>query len=91
MTVSLIYCSSATIGNWIKTYIEDGLDGLLTWEYKGKASKLSAKQIKELKLRNKEKPFSKAKEAKSYIEENFNIKFHLHWVQKILKKIEIVV
>ena len=81
-----IWVSINTITNWIKAYKEGGIEQLLNWEYKWKESLLTKAQISELKEKNKEKPFSAAKEVKQYIEKHFNLNFHLHWVQKLLKK-----
>ena len=75
-----------TISVWIKTFSEKGVEGLLEWHYKGKPSQLTEKHKSQLKKRHKEKPFDTAKEAKDYIEKEFGKIFHLHWVQKLLKK-----
>lgn len=75
-----------TISIWLKAYFENGLESLLSWGYKGKVSILSLEDQKELKKRNEKKPFNTAKEAKDYIKDHFGINFHLHWVQKLLKK-----
>ena len=75
-----------TITSWIKAYCENGVEGLLEWKYSGKVSILTHQHQKELQERNKEKPFETAKEAKQYIKDTYNIDFHLHWVQKLLKK-----
>jgi transposase len=78
--------SSDTITNWLKAYNQGGFDGLLNWDYKGRVSVLTLDQQEILKDRNKEKPFDTAKEAKEYIKEEFGMDFHLHYVQKLLKK-----
>jgi len=75
-----------TVSVWIKTYQEWGIETLLQWNYKGKESLLTEDQINELKEKNKESPFNTAKEVMQYIESNFSLKFHLHYVQKLLKK-----
>jgi transposase len=75
-----------TITNWLKAFIEGGIQGLLEWNYKGKQSQLTNEHKEQLKKRHEEKPFDTAKEAKQYIEEALGIEFHLHWVQKLLKK-----
>lgn len=75
-----------TVMNWIKTYSEKGVEELLKWECVGRKSVLTEEQQKKLQKRNKEKPFDTAKEAKQYIKDNFSLDFHLHWVQKLLKK-----
>ena len=78
--------SDQTISNWAQTYKTKGLQALLQWNYKGKVSILTLEQQEELKNRNSEKPFEKAAEAQDYIKYHFGIDFHLHWVQKLMKK-----
>ena len=75
-----------TVSNWIKIYKEKGVEGLLQWGYKGRVSVLTLEQQEELKARDDEKPFSTAKEVVFYIKKHFQIDFHLHYVQKLLKK-----
>ncbi len=78
--------SDQTISNWVQVYLTKGIQSLLQWNYEGKPSILTVKQQEELKKRNSEKPFEKASEAQAYIKEHFGIDFHLHWVQKLMKK-----
>lgn len=78
--------SDQTISNWCHLYLKDGLEALLKWDYKGKVSILTLSHQEQLRERNKEKQFDTAAEARAYIEENFGIHFHLHLVQKIIKK-----
>jgi len=78
--------SDQTISDWVQLYRKEGLKKLLEWKYKGKVSILSEENLKQLIQRNEQQPFEKASEAKRYIKEEFGINFHLHWVQKIMKK-----
>jgi len=78
--------SDQTISNWVQLYKKEGIEALLRWNYKGKISILTIKQQQELQERNKLQPFEKAAEAKEYIKKTFGIDFHLHWVQKLMKK-----
>jgi transposase len=78
--------SDQTVSNWSQLYLKKGLQELLQWNYKGKVSILTIAQIQELKEKNKLHPFEKAAEAKKYIKDNYGYNFHLHWVQKLLKK-----
>ena len=78
--------SDQTISNWVQLYRKEGLKKLLEWKYKGKVSVLTEDNLKQLAQRNEEQAFEKASEAKAYIKEKFGIDFHLHWVQKIMKK-----
>ena len=78
--------SDQTISNWAQVYLTQGIQPLLQWNYEGKTSILTIAQQQELKKRNSEKPFEKASEAQDYIKQHFGIDFHLHWVQKLMKK-----
>ncbi|MBN2892942.1 MAG: helix-turn-helix domain-containing protein [Bacteroidales bacterium] len=82
----ILSMSDQTISDWIQLYRKGGLVRLLQWNYKGKISVLTIEQLKQLEERNEQKPFEKAAEAKEYIKSEFSIDYHLHWVQKILKK-----
>lgn len=75
-----------TISHWIKAYEKDGIGGLINWQNKGRVSILTEEQKEILKARNKNQPFENSKEAKDFIEETFGVEFHLHYVQKLLKK-----
>ena len=75
-----------TITNWLKAYKSGGVEALLDWNYKGRASILTKADQEKIKARNKKTPFKTAKEAKNYIKKEFGIDWHLHWVQKLLKK-----
>ncbi len=78
--------SDQTISNWFQVYTKEGLEALLQWNYKGKVSVLTLKQQQLLQKRNIERAFEKAAEAKTFIKEQFGHEFHLHWVQKLMKK-----
>lgn len=78
--------SDQTVSNWVQLYLKKGINSLLQWNYKGRPSILSLEMQQKLKNRNSIKPFDKASEAQSYIKKEFDIDYHLHWVQKLLKK-----
>jgi len=82
----LFNCNIHTITGWIKTYKEEGLQGLLRWDYKGRPSRLSEGEISRLKEQHRKEPFRTARDAKEFIKKEFGIDFHLHWVQKLLKR-----
>ncbi len=75
-----------SVSNWFQVYNKEGLEALLQWNYKGKVSVLTLKQQQLLQKRNIERTFEKASEAQSFIKEEFGHEFHLHWVQKLMKK-----
>lgn len=75
-----------TISKWIKSYTEGGITELLSWNYEGRSSALTTEDKIKLIKRNQKKPFETAKEAQDYIKKEFCLDWHLHWVQKLLKK-----
>ncbi len=75
-----------TISNWLKAYHTGGVKKLLQWNCKGKVSILTQEQQDKIQARNAERPFDTAKEAKAYIQQEFGITWHLHSIQKLLKK-----
>ena len=77
---------TTTITARTKLYFKKWIDSLLARNYKWKIAILSLEQLEELAQRNKKKSFESAKEAKDFIEKKYHITFHLHWVQKLLKK-----
>ncbi len=78
--------SDQTVSDWVQLYKRKGLSGLLQWNYTGKVSILTADNLKQLERRIEEQAFETASEVKAYIKSEFGVNFHLHWVQKIIKK-----
>lgn len=76
----------STVSTWIKTYKEQGVKQLTTWNYSGKPSKLSEGHIRQLKARVKDEPFDVAQEALDYIKAEFNIKYNVRYLPRLLKK-----
>lgn len=75
-----------TITNWLKIYKRNGLTGILEWNYKGKSSTFTEEHRKKIEARHKKKPFNAAKEVKVFLKDECCLDFHLHWIQKLLKK-----
>jgi len=75
-----------TISAWLKAYNQGSIDTLLKWNKQGRKSVMTVAEQEILKQRNAKQPFNTAKEAKEFIEQEFGYKWHLHWVQKLLKK-----
>lgn len=75
-----------TVTDWLKVYRNEWIQALVNRNYSGKQALLSLEQIEIIKTRVKEKPFRTAKECVHFIKENFWIEYHLHSMQKILKK-----
>jgi len=75
-----------TITNWIKIYNENGLNNLFSLKYKGSKAKLTKEQFYLLKEKTETGSFTYAKEASQFIQETFNVSYHLRHVQKLLKK-----
>jgi transposase len=82
----IFWITLQTISDWLKLYKDKGIEGLVSWNYNWKDALLSSEQIEIIEKRIREKPFETAKECVHFIQENFWIKYHLHSMQKILKK-----
>lgn len=78
--------SISAVSNWIKIYKEQGLEQLISWNYQGKSSKLSPKQIEQLKTRVKKEAFNVAQEALDYIRKEFDIEYNVKYLPRLLKK-----
>jgi len=76
-----------TISSWLELYEKEKLAGLLSWKYGGKKGKLSDDQIKQIKKRIHENPFTVAQEAVDFIKEKFEIDYHSKYMPRLLKKI----
>lgn len=76
----------AVVGKWTEIYLDEGLEKLLFWGYSGKKRKLTEDQIKQIKERVREKPFTIAQEAVDYIKDNFQIKYNSKYMPRLLKK-----
>jgi len=76
-----------TISSWLELYEKEKLVGLLSWKYGGKKGKLSDEQIKQIKKRIRENPFTVAQEAVDFIKEKFEIDYHSKYMPRLLKKI----
>jgi transposase len=75
-----------TITDWLKAYVKNGVDGILTWEYGGRPPLLTETQLETIRQRNHARPFDHAAEAVQFIETRFGVTYHVSWVQKLLKK-----
>lgn len=82
----LLWITIETITGYIKKYYEWWIIKLLSWNYTWKISVLTIENQEKLKEANSKKPFNTASEVKKYIKDNFWFDFHLHYIQKLLKK-----
>jgi transposase len=78
--------SVRTIENWLKQYVEKGIDSLNSFQYVNKKSYLTPEQIKRTADWVRETNPATLKEVAAYIRENFNVKYKLESVRIILKK-----
>lgn len=75
-----------TISNWLKAYQRGGLEELLKWKYLGNRARMTLDQQQQLQQRNKQQPFTSAKQAKEYMKKELGLEYHLHWIHKLLKR-----
>ena len=82
----LLMVSIQTISARTTAYSDGWIMRLLAWNYEGKVSVFTTEIMEDIREKNKVKPFDTAKEAKRYIKEKYNMDFHLHYIQKLIKK-----
>jgi transposase len=87
----LLGVTKDTLTGWLKKYQHGGLKELLGWNYYGKTPRLSKEQREILRDRMRHNGFVNAQEAKEFIEKRFGVVYHLNHVQKVLKKIRIII
>ena len=52
-----------TITDWLQAYVKNGVDGILTWGYRGRQALLTDGQLEMIRQRNHDLPFDHAFEA----------------------------
>ena len=90
---NLGYCRR-TVQRWVQQYNRHGLEGIHDVKGRGKKSRLNDDQIQWLRQRIDEGPKPEdgisvfyAKDIKRIIQKQFGIDYHLHSVQRLLKKL----
>jgi len=90
---NLGYCRR-TVQRWVQQYNRYGLEGIQDAKGRGKKSRLNDDQIQWLRQRIDEGPKPEdrisvfyAKDIKRIINKQFGIDYHLHSVQRLLKKL----
>ncbi len=83
---SIIGKSKKTVENWFSQYLTKGIESLNSFQYKPKTSFLNDEQVEKLTKWVKEKNPRTLKQIKEYIKENFNVKYSIEGVRKLLIK-----
>lgn len=78
--------SMKTLENWFIVYIENGIDDLNSFQYKGRESLLGKEEIEKLIAWVEAENPSNIKEVVDFIFLNFNLKYSVEGVRKILRK-----
>jgi len=78
--------SKITIVNWLKNYIEKGIESLNTYNYIPKKPKLSKKQISDIINWVRENNPGTCKEVASKIKEDYSVKYSDEGVRVLLKR-----
>ena len=78
--------SQATIKRWFEQYRDNGVYSLNSFQYKPKQTFLQKKQINELITWIKENRPSTGKEIQNHIEKEYQIRYSVDAVRKLIKK-----
>lgn len=76
-----------TIRGYVSKYKEGGIDHLLEWNYQGRQSQLTKIQEQELDQHLEEHCYQKAEDIIVYIQENYQKKYSLSGITKLLKRL----
>jgi transposase len=79
-----------TIRQYLISYKERGIKGLLSLKYKGKASKLSDKELKQLEKHLEKETYLKVEEIIFYIKKIFNIKYTVSGMTDLMHRMGFV-
>jgi transposase len=74
------------IENWLKQYVEKGIDSLNSFQYVNKKSYLTPEQIRQTGDWVRNTNPASLKEVAGYIRDNFNVEYKIESVRIILKK-----
>ena len=87
---SILMLDDATLRNYYRYYITEGLEALLTDDYKGGSSFLSMEQLQSLEKHLEEHTYCCAREIQKYIEDTYGIKYSGEGVQALLHRMGFV-
>ena len=85
--VSILLIDEVTLYRWVKRFQESGIEGLLEMKYTGGKSKLSQVQQKQLKKYLEIHTLATATEIVSHIQNEYQIKYSIVGVTKLLHKL----
>jgi len=83
----VVLLSENQISHWVHTYVQEGLEGLMAWRYKGKQCALDESQQAILKQALEQRLFSKAVEVKAYVSETLHQTYSIRAIQYLLKRL----
>jgi transposase len=83
----VVLLSENQIGHWVRTYMQEGLEGLMAWRYTGKPCALDESQQAVLKQALEQRLFSQASEVQAYVSETFHQTYSIRGMQYLLKRL----
>lgn len=64
-----------TISEWIRCYVESGLESLCVWQYQGRPRHLDAVQPSELKAEVSQKRYSRVKDVVAWVKQQWQVSY----------------
>jgi len=83
----VVMLSEDRISHWVHTYIEEGLDGLMVWRYKGRPCNLDSSKQEILKEALEKDLFSTSLEIQFYVSDTLGQNYSLRGIQYLLKRL----
>lgn len=81
----IVMLSKDRISHWVHTYLEEGVDGLMVWRYKGRPFDLDSSKQEILNEALEKHLFSTSLEVQSYVDETLGQSYSLRAIQYLLK------
>jgi transposase len=81
----VVMLSENHISHWVQAYVEEGLNGLMVWGYKGRPCDLDSSKQEILKEALEKHLFSTSLEVQSYVDETLGQSYSLRAIQYLLK------
>lgn len=84
----VVVLSENHISHWVRTYVEEGLDGLMVWRYKGRPCDLDSSKQEILKEALEKHLFSTSLEVQAYVSDTLAQCYSLRAIQYLLKRLD---
>ncbi len=83
----VVLLSENQISHWVRTYVQEGMEGLLAWRYAGRPCELEASQQAQLTQALEARLFSTASEVQAYVSQTLHQDYSIRGTQYLLGRL----